>query len=95
MILRLLLMIATFCCGFMLGGRGGTGAMCAITCVLEKEVYDKLTSVATQFCKVLMLESVPCRQFWGVSSNISDMTQNEQHVGNMLAAYHAKGTYMY
>ena len=39
-----------------------------------------------------MLESVACRQFWGVSAKTGDMTQNEQHVGNMSATYHAKLT---
>jgi hypothetical protein len=36
-----------------------------------------------------MLEYVACRQFWGVLAKIGNATQNERHVGNMSATYHA------
>ena len=44
----------------MLRGRGCMGAMCVVTGVLQKEIYDNLTSVATGLYKVLILESVAC-----------------------------------
>ena len=54
-----------------------------VTCVLDNYIYDELTSVAIKFCKILMLESVACRQFLENLAKIGNTTQNEQHAGNM------------
>ena len=43
-----------------------------VTCVLDNYIYDELTSVAIKFCKILMLESVVCCQFWEVPVKTGD-----------------------
>ena len=89
MMLCLLLMI-TICCKFMLGGRGGVGAMHEVTCILQIQIYANLTNVETQFCEVLILESVACCQFWRILSNMGNTSQFLQHVDDMLATHVAK-----